>query len=103
MMSQHQRPRPSAALKAAIISRFAESGLGVEAFCRRESISTSSFYRWRSLLDDASPRDVVTRKALRATPRAPAFVDLGTLRRSHAPLELHLDLGGGVLLHLVRG
>jgi len=98
-----QRQHPSAAQKRTIMSRFAESGLGVEAFCRRESISTSSFYRWRSLLDDSSPREVVTRKALRATPRAPAFVDLGPLRGAHAPLTLHLDLGGGVLVHLVRG
>ena len=44
-MEQRKRPRPSTALKFAIISRFTESGLGVEAFCRRESISTSSFYR----------------------------------------------------------
>jgi hypothetical protein len=34
---------------------------------------------------------------------AAAFVDLGTLPSSREPLELRLDLGGGVLLHLVRG
>jgi putative transposase len=102
-MAQHQRPRPSTALKRTIMSRFAESGLGVEAFCRRESISTSSFYRWRSLLDDASPRKVVPRVAANALNEASTFVNLGTLGRAHAPLELHLDLGGGVLLHLVRG
>jgi hypothetical protein len=85
------------------MSRFAESGLGVEAFCRRESISTSSFYRWQSVLDDASPREVVPRVAANVPNKASTFVDLGPLRSAHAPLELHLDLGGGVLLHLVRG
>ena len=102
-MALHKRPRPSTALKRTIMSRFAESGLGVEAFCRRESISTSSFYRWRTLHDSASTREVVPRVAANAPNKASTFVDLGPLRRSHAPLELHLDLGGGVLVHLVRG
>ena len=99
-MARHQRPRPSTALRRAIMARFAESGLSVDAFCQRESISTSSFYRWRSLLDNSSTREVVPRVS---TNKAPAFVALGTLRSAHAALELHLDLGGGVLLHLVRG
>ena len=85
------------------MARFTESGLAVAAFCRRESISTSSFYRWRSLLSGSLPREVVTRSPLRAAPGAPTFVDLGTLRGVREPLELRLDLGGGVLLHLVRG
>jgi hypothetical protein len=35
-----------------------------------------------------------------------AFVDLGALKAAHSPterFELRLDLGGGLLLHLVRG
>ena len=102
-MNKVKRQRPSAEMRRAIMTRFVESGLAVEAFCRRESISASSFYRWRSLLDDLSPREVVPRSPSRAARSAAAFVDLGPLQRSHAPLELRLDLGGGVLLHLVRG
>ncbi|MBI2799154.1 MAG: transposase [Gammaproteobacteria bacterium] len=103
-MEQRKRPRPSTALRRAIMARFAESGLSVEAFCQRESISTSSFYRWRSLLGDSSPREVATPSALNAVGRAAAFVELGTLPpASRVPVELHLDLGGGVLLHAVRG
>ena len=102
-MAQHKRPRPSTALKRAIMARFADSGLSVAAFCQRESISTSSFYRWRSLRDSSSTREVVPRVAANALNKATAFVELGTLPRSRVPLELHLDLGGGVLLHLVRG
>ena len=34
----------------ALIVRQAGSGLSVADFCRRESISTASFYRWRRLL-----------------------------------------------------
>jgi hypothetical protein len=33
---------------------------------------------------------------------APGFVDLGALSRSTGHFEVRLDLGGGVLLHLVR-
>ena len=102
-MARHQRPRPSTVQRRAIMARFADSGLSVAAFCQRESVSTASFYRWRSLLGEPSSREVVARSALRAIASAAAFVDLGTLPRSRVPLELSLDLGGGVLLHLVRG
>ena len=78
-MARHQRPRPSTALKLAIMARFAESGLGVAAFCQRESISTSSFYRWRSLRGGSSPREVVPRSPPSVTRGAAAFVDLGAL------------------------
>lgn len=102
-MARHRRRRPDTALKLGILSRFAESGLGVAAFCQRESISPSSFYRWRSLLGDSSMRDVVPRSLPSVTRGAASFVDLGALSPSREPLELRLDLGGGVLLHLVRG
>ena len=102
-MERTQRPRPSAAMRRAIMARFAASGLAVGAFCQRESISASSFYRWRALLGDFSPREGAPRGSLSATGREAAFVDLGRLPAAHAPLELRLDLGGGVLLHLVRG
>jgi hypothetical protein len=36
------------------------------------------------------------------TNTAAGFIDLGALRGGSARLELRLDLGGGVLLHLVR-
>lgn len=89
----------------ALIGRQAGSGLSVADFCRRESISTASFYRWRRLLGGGLGR---------ATPREPTsdFVDLGLLNpgseegEASGPagrLELRLDLGGGVVLHLVRG
>ena len=103
-MEQRKRQRPSAETRRRIMARFAESGLSVDAFCQRESISTSSFYRWRPLLGDSSPREVATHSALNAVGRAAAFVDLGTLPpASRVPVELRLDLGGGVLLHVVRG
>ena len=82
----------------AVIARFAASGLGIEPFCAREGLSESTFRRWRSLLGEPSTQ-----------PAAPVmeptgFVDAGTLKLGGTGrLELRLDLGDGVILHLSRG
>lgn len=83
-----------------LLAKFGGSGLGVDAFCRREAISAASFYRWRTLLsdegDDSKGGHVAT---------VPAFVDLGTLNAASTVrprLDLRLDLGDGLILHLVR-
>lgn len=82
-----------------LLSRFSDSGLSVSVFCRREAVSTASFYRWRGLLDRRHVGEGLP------VVSEPAFVDLGTLRGESArgaPVELRLDLGGGLTLHLVR-
>lgn len=77
-----------------LLLRHEVSGLGIKAFCQNEQLSEASFYRWRGILNgNAQPRE------------ASAFVDLGPLRPAgEAPsrLELRLDLGDGLLLHLMR-
>ena len=72
------------------------SGTGVEAFCRAESVSVGSFYRWRRRLSEGAEQ-----------PRSPAggdpsgtFFDLGTLARGSGRWELELALGGGLTLRL---
>lgn len=84
----------------ALLAKLERSGLGVGIFCRREAISAASLYRWRRLLSDGDAGgDTVVRS------RAPAFVDLGTLEAKPASmprLDLRLDLGDGLTLHLVR-
>lgn len=83
-----------------LLAKFDGSSLGVAAFCRSEAISAASFYRWRNLLSDAGDGNRgIVRKA------APAFVDLGTLSSAATPrprIDLKLDLGDGLTLHLVR-
>ena len=98
-----KRIRRNRAQWRAMLSRFSASGLSVPAFCEREAVSAASFYRWRGLLGQHDGGEVVT------VPNPSAFVDLGTLSTvPSAPnavatsFELHLDLGGGVTLHLVR-
>jgi hypothetical protein len=86
----------------ALLSRFSGSGLTVAAFCEREGVSTASFHRWRERIrggirDDGG--EVIV------SPSAPAFLDLGCLDATAsraAPIDLRLDLGGGLTLHLVR-
>ncbi len=84
-----------------LLARLDGSGLSVEAFCQSEAISEASFYRWRRLLSEDGDEGRGGRVVA-----APAFVDLGTLN-SASPLrprlDLKLDLGDGLVLHLVRG
>ena len=87
----------------ALLSRFSTSGLSVAGFCEREVVSTASFYRWRGLIEEHDGGEGVS------VANRSAFMDLGTLSTaSSAPvsfaatLDLRLDLGGGLSLHLVR-
>lgn len=83
-----------------LLAKFDGSGLGVDAFCRREAISAASLYRWRTLLGDGGDSD---RAVVACT--TPAFVDLGTLDSAGASgprIDLKLELGDGLVLHLVR-
>jgi putative transposase len=105
-MERIKRRRLSADAWRGVLARFASSGLTVQAFCQREAISTASFYRWRSMLEAAIPAEEQPQKAPIAVAASPTpdFVDLGTLRpTASSRFELRLDLGGGLLLHLVRG
>jgi len=90
----------------ALLDGFAGSGMTVSGFCEREGIAVSSFYRWQALLASAGGDEVPaprTAVALKAAKIKPAFVEVGALQMDSPRLELHLDLGTGVHLHLVRG
>ena len=85
-----------------VVARFAASGLGVESFCAHEGISGSSFRRWRSRLGEQGVAS--TRGAPAQAVAHTGFVDAGTLKLGGGGrLELRLDLGDGVILHLSRG
>lgn len=100
-MAKHR----SVEARRALLEGHAGSGLGVEAYCARESIKVSSFRRWRrQLIGAPAPRAVDRVKAPAASVRkaVPAFVDLGAF--SSVPrFELRLDLGQGLALTILRG
>jgi hypothetical protein len=109
-MQQITRVRQGANGWREVLERFAQSELTVRAFCQREGISPASFYRRRSLLKGSQQKP--SPKAARVANPAAGFVDLGALSPGGARpasgiaqhrFEVRLDLGGGVLLHLVRG
>jgi len=83
-----------------LLAKFGGSDMGVEAFCQREAISAASFYRWRSRFSSGGDGGEVE-----GGDTASAFVDLGTMNGalSRRPrIDLKLDLGEGLILHLVR-
>ena len=88
-----------------VLQRFSEGGQALSAFCRREGLSVSSFRLWRSKL--TTKIDELSAVPAAVEDEGAGFVDLGEL--GDAPpatsgrLELRLDLGGGVTLHIVRG
>ena len=88
-----------------LFKRFDGAGLTVEAFCKAEGLSRSSFNRWRSRLPmRAGAATAVGASDVRQS--CPPFVDLGLLGAADtaapAGLEMRLDLGGGLSLTLVR-
>ena len=88
-----------------MVARFAQSGLTEEVFCEGEGVSAKLFHRWRMKRVRVTPRAVLDKpKQVVASPASSAgFVDLGSLKDSGSKLEMRLDLGGGVQLHVVRG
>jgi transposase-like protein len=105
-MERNKRRRLTAEGGHALIERLSRSGLSVSAFCEREGISRASLYRWRSIVARggvARPERRAAPASTVAQPRPGGFIDLGALSGGGTRLELKLDLGAGVLLHLVRG
>jgi hypothetical protein len=87
-----------------VLGRFAGSGLGVDEFCRREGIAAGSFYRWRKALTLPCRSGEAEGTVALPVPHSRAgFVDLGSVGMSGSPVEVHLELGNGIRLHLVRG
>jgi putative transposase len=89
-----------------LLQHFDASGISVGEFCKRERLNKSTFQRWRARLTASSGQ--VSAALESAVSQAPtSFIDLGSLGATSAAvtarLDLKLDLGGGLTLHLVRG
>ena len=75
------RPRRTASQWRGILSRFRRSGLSVEAFCARESLSQSSFRRWQARLAAAD-----------RAPKPGSFVELGVPAPPATPSSWTVEL-----------
>ena len=96
------------------LTRYARSGQTVQAFCRGEAVPVGTFYGWQARLRG---RDVKAAAVQQRVPAPSPFVDLGavnglaaceapirdnTLHHPRSGIEVHLDLGGGMVLHIAR-
>lgn len=103
-MEQTRRQRRVASAWRALVSGFEQSGLSVSQFCEQEGIGAASFYHWRSRL--SSPR-TARKSRISAAPVATTaqsdFLDLGPLGPRSSRMEVRLELGGGIVVHLTRG
>jgi transposase-like protein len=90
-----------------LVDRQVQSGLTVPQFCQQEGISSASLYGWRSRLSRGAKsearRSGQPRKKDLPSNSPTGFIDLGSVRSSCSRIEVRLDMGQGVLLHLVRG
>lgn len=89
------------------MARFASSGKSVTAFCHGEGVPAWRFYHWRKRLGGPDSFAV----------SAASFIDLGAIPfpaacnpkpeaampdAAPAGIEIRLDLGGGLVLHIAR-
>ena len=103
-----KRPHRGERAWCELLRRFDSSGQSVADFCKREHLSRATFQRWRARLMLPSPSQLTAAAPERSVEqRATNFIDLGSLGAASAGLtarfDLKLDLGGGLILHLVRG
>lgn len=100
------------------LRRFERDGRSVAQFCAAEAVSKWSFYYWRRRLAtsvEESPRTAVVSKPEVSEEGAAGFIDVGVARLvgstpravmaqplASAGVELRIELGGGVVLQVLR-
>lgn len=102
------RPRRGERAWRGILEQHRRSGMSIEAFCAREGLSRASFGRWRARLGRLA-QDTAAESAEAipgGEPHAVGFVDVGALRTDGVaaePVEIRLELGGGIVVTIRRG
>jgi hypothetical protein len=93
-----------------VFGRFDGSGESVSGFCKREGLHTSSFRRWQQRLAPtaATPIPMQAQEPREARRQAPVarFIEMDATAAANAAagrLEVRLELGAGLVLHVVRG
>lgn len=101
-MSKVKRVRRGATGWRELISRQAASGVTVAEFCRRQGIHAGLFRRWRTILDRPGAEVMAAAGSVRGVKSMVPFIDLGPLGLRGSRFDVRLELGDGVVLHLVR-
>lgn len=97
------------------LARHAVSGQTVAVFCKNESVTEGQYYRWRARIRGQTGLAV---RARTAVPASAPFIDLGAVKAPNVngaasradqmsaakpdAIEVRLDLGHGLVLHIVR-
>ena len=102
-MEQVKRIHRDEATWREIFARHAASGLLMSQFCRQEGINPGIFRRWHVKLESSPGSQAKRTEQPRGVKAAQSFVDLGALEAGSSRCEIRLELGGGVVLSLVRG
>lgn len=103
-MEQVKRIHRDEATWREIFARHAASGLLTSQFCRQEGLNPGIFRRWRTKLESSCGLQAKRTEPPRGVKAAAqSFVDLGALEGSGSRCEMRLELGGGVVLSVVRG
>ena len=97
-----------------VLESHRQSGLNVSQFCRREGISTSSFYNWQKRLRSNNENGngvLVESEHNQNSPEGnltPKFFEVGTIKNSHCPLRItfasgtYIQAGNGCDVKLLR-
>jgi len=80
------------------LKRYEGCGLTVEAFCRREGVSPSSFYRWKRRLGNSGTSFAAEDNS---RDEAPLFVPVEI--PPPAAAEVRIVLPGGAVVHVPEG
>ena len=92
--------------------RFESSGKTATAFCKDEGVALSTFYQRRARVKKQGHKGAagvakrtatfIDAGALVVAPAAGAMMRSHSARESDARVEVRIDLGGGVVLHVSR-
>ena len=99
----------SAQARREVFRRFrGQRRFGGGIFCKREGLNTSSFHRWRQRLATPTAKARTAPEPGGATRQSAeaGFIEMGSMAAASAAaarLEVRLDLGAGLVLHVVRG
>ena len=85
------------------IESYQASGLDIGTFCLKEGVSRTTFLRWRGLLKNGIPEEMLAEKAARERAESGEGAAFVPISLKASPVEIELPNGGIVRLPLGVG